>query len=65
MIMLHGLGDSMEGWRWLPDAMSLHGSTFCSSMRRTNTTAVIRGLSIPTISCRRAAQSGIAVQSAG
>ena len=23
MIMLHGLGDSMEGWRWLPDAMSL------------------------------------------
>ena len=23
MIMLHGLGDSMEGWRWLPEAMSL------------------------------------------
>jgi phospholipase/carboxylesterase len=23
MVMLHGLGDSMEGWRWLPDAMSL------------------------------------------
>ena len=22
MIMLHGLGDSMDGWRWLPDAMS-------------------------------------------
>jgi phospholipase/carboxylesterase len=23
MVVLHGLGDSMDGWRWLPDAMSL------------------------------------------
>ena len=23
MVVLHGLGDSMEGWRWLPEAMSL------------------------------------------
>ncbi len=23
MVMLHGLGDSIEGYRWLPDAMSL------------------------------------------
>ncbi len=23
MIMLHGLGDSMEGWRWFPEAMNL------------------------------------------
>ena len=23
MIMLHGLGDSMEGYRWFPDAMRL------------------------------------------
>ena len=23
MVMLHGLGDSVEGWRWLPEAMSL------------------------------------------
>jgi phospholipase/carboxylesterase len=23
MVMLHGLGDSMDGWRWLPEAMSL------------------------------------------
>ena len=22
-IMLHGLGDSLEGYRWLPDAMGL------------------------------------------
>jgi phospholipase/carboxylesterase len=23
MVMLHGLGDSIEGWRWLPEAMNL------------------------------------------
>ena len=23
MVMLHGLGDSMEGWRWLPEALNL------------------------------------------
>ena len=23
MVMLHGLGDSLEGYRWLPDAMNL------------------------------------------
>ena len=23
MIVLHGLGDSMEGYRWLPEAMQL------------------------------------------
>jgi hypothetical protein len=23
MVVLHGLGDSMEGYRWLPDAMGL------------------------------------------
>jgi phospholipase/carboxylesterase len=23
MIILHGLGDSMEGWRWFPEAMNL------------------------------------------
>ncbi len=23
LVMLHGLGDSMEGWRWLPDALNL------------------------------------------
>ncbi|MDG1832296.1 MAG: serine esterase, partial [Verrucomicrobiota bacterium] len=23
MVMLHGLGDSMEGYRWLPEAMGL------------------------------------------
>ena len=23
MILLHGLGDSMDGWRWFPEAMKL------------------------------------------
>ena len=23
MVMLHGLGDSIEGYRWLPEAMNL------------------------------------------
>ena len=23
MVMLHGLGDSMDGYRWLPEAMNL------------------------------------------
>jgi phospholipase/carboxylesterase len=23
LVMLHGLGDSIEGWRWLPDALNL------------------------------------------
>ena len=23
MVMLHGLGDSIEGYRWLPEAMAL------------------------------------------
>jgi phospholipase/carboxylesterase len=23
MVMLHGLGDSIDGWRWLPEAMNL------------------------------------------
>ena len=23
MILLHGLGDSLEGWRWFPEAMNL------------------------------------------
>jgi len=23
MVMLHGLGDTIEGWRWLPEAMNL------------------------------------------
>jgi predicted esterase len=23
LVLLHGLGDSLEGWRWLPDALKL------------------------------------------
>ncbi len=23
MVMLHGLGDSMDGWRWFPELMEL------------------------------------------
>jgi predicted esterase len=25
MVMLHGLGDSIEGYRWLPEAMDCRG----------------------------------------
>ena len=25
MVMLHGLGDSIEGYRWLPEAMGCRG----------------------------------------
>lgn len=28
MIMLHGLGDSIEGYRWLPEAMNLPGMNY-------------------------------------
>jgi phospholipase/carboxylesterase len=27
-VVLHGLGDSLEGWRWLPDALGLPGLNY-------------------------------------
>lgn len=28
LVVLHGLGDSMEGWRWLPEALGLPGINY-------------------------------------
>ncbi len=28
MVMLHGLGDSIEGYRWFPEAMGLPGMNY-------------------------------------